>query len=133
MKVSRLALLFILGFMSTILLSQEQSGETKLGSESPTTDVYKVGGKVSAPRVIHAPDPHYTKEARQNKIEGKVVLWVVVGPDGRARDFKVLRSLGYGLDEEAVKAVEQWKFKPSKLKGQPVAVKVNIEVNFRLP
>ncbi len=93
---------------------------------------YRVGGGVSAPRTLFAPDPEYSEEARKAKYQGTVVLWVVVGPDGRTHDIRVQRSLGLGLDEKAVEAVRRWKFEPARKDGQPVAVQVNIEVNFRL-
>ena len=93
---------------------------------------YRVGGGVSAPRALFAPDPEYSEEARKAKWQGTVVLWVVVGPDGRAHDIRVQRSLGMGLDEKAVEAVRLWKFDPARKDGQPVAVQINVEVNFRL-
>jgi TonB family protein len=94
--------------------------------------LFRVGGGVSAPRAIYAPDPDYSEEARRAKYQGAVTLWVVVGPDGRVRDAKVSRALGMGLDEKALAAVRTWKFEPAMRNGQPVAVQVNIEVNFRL-
>jgi protein TonB len=93
---------------------------------------YRVGGGVSAPRPIYDPDPEYSEEARKAKFQGAVLLWVVVGADGRPRDIRVQRSLGMGLDEKAIEAVRLWKFEPSTLDGRPVAVQVNIEVTFRL-
>ncbi len=94
--------------------------------------VYKVGGGVSAPRTIFSPDPQYSDEARKAKYQGTVVLWMVVTPDGRARDIKVARSLGMGLDEKAIEAVRTWKFEPAMKDGHAVAVQINVEVNFRL-
>ena len=94
--------------------------------------VYRVGGGVSAPRVLYDPDPEYSEEARQAKYQGTVVLWVVIGADGRARDVQVGRALGMGLDEKAVAAVRNWRFQPAMKDGHAVAVQVNIEVNFRL-
>ncbi|MCI0348948.1 MAG: TonB family protein [Acidobacteriales bacterium] len=93
---------------------------------------YRVGGGVSAPRTLYAPDPEYSEEARKAKYQGVVVLWVVVGPDGRVHDMRVSRPLGLGLDEKALEAVKQWRFEPARKDGQAVAVQVNIEVNFRL-
>ena len=93
---------------------------------------YRVGGGVSAPRIVYSPDPDYSEEARKAKYQGTVVLWVVVGPDGRTRDIRVQRSLGLGLDEKAMDAVRTWKFEPARKDGQPVAVQINVEVNFRL-
>ncbi|HXZ79648.1 MAG TPA: energy transducer TonB [Terriglobales bacterium] len=95
--------------------------------------VFQVGKfGVSAPRAIYTPDPEYSEEARKAKYQGTVVLWLIVDPSGRPRDIRVSRSLGLGLDQKAVEAVRQWKFEPAKKDGQPVAVQINVEVNFRL-
>jgi len=93
---------------------------------------FRVGGGVSAPRALYTPEPEYSEEARKAKYQGTVVLWVVVGPDGRVHELKVQRSLGLGLDEKALEAVRQWKFEPARKDGQPVAVQINVEVNFHL-
>ena len=95
--------------------------------------VYRVGGGVSAPRVISQKDPEYSDEARRAHYEGTVVLWLIVGPDGLPHDVRVARSAGMGLDEKALEAVRQWRFEPALKDGQPVAVQINVEVNFRLP
>jgi protein TonB len=87
---------------------------------------------VSAPKALYAPDPEYSEEARKAKYQGTVVLWMVVGADGRAAQIRIQRSLGMGLDEKAIEAVRQWKFEPAKLNGQAVPVQINVEVNFRL-
>jgi periplasmic protein TonB len=94
--------------------------------------VFHVGGGVSAPRPIFQPDPEYSEEARKAKYQGTVVLGLVVGPDGRPRDMKVLRSLGLGLDEKAIDAVKNWRFDPALKDGKPVAVYISVEVDFRL-
>lgn len=94
--------------------------------------VYSVGGGVSAPRAIYDPDPEYSEEARKAKFQGTVLLWVIIAPDGRPRDIRVQRSLGMGLDQRAIDAVSRWRFEPATKDGRPVAVQVNIEVNFRL-
>jgi protein TonB len=94
--------------------------------------LFRVGGGVSAPRPIYDPDPEYSEEARHAKYQGTVLLWVVVGSDGKPHDIRVQRSLGMGLDEKAIEAVRQWKFEPSMKAGHPVAVQVNVEVSFRL-
>jgi periplasmic protein TonB len=93
---------------------------------------FRVGGGVSAPKAIYAPDPEYSEEARKVKHMGVVVLWLVVGPDGKPRDIRVVRTLGLGLDEKAIEAVKNWRFEPALKDGKPVAVQVNIEVNFHL-
>jgi TonB family protein len=94
--------------------------------------VFHVGGGVSAPRPIFSPDPEYSEEARKAKYQGVVVLGLVVGPDGRPRDMKVLRSLGLGLDEKAIEAVKNWRFEPAVKDNKPVSVYISVEVDFRL-
>jgi TonB family protein len=93
---------------------------------------YKIGGGVSAPKVIYQPDPEYSEEARKAKFSGTCVLWLVVGPDGKARDIRVARTLGLGLDEKAIEAVKTWRFEPGMKDGKPVATQLNVEVTFRL-
>jgi TonB family protein len=87
---------------------------------------------VTLPRAIHDPDPEYSDEARRNKYQGSVVLWLIVDAEGRPRDLRVQRSLGMGLDEKALATVSKWRFQPATLHGQPVAVQINVEVTFRL-
>ena len=94
--------------------------------------VYKVGGGVTAPRVIYAPDPEFSEEARKAKYQGTVVLWLVVGQDGRTHNIRVQQTLGMGLDEKATEAIRRWRFEPARKDGVPVAVQINVEVNFRL-
>jgi TonB family protein len=84
------------------------------------------------PRVIKQIQPQYSKDARKKKIQGRVVVWLAVGTDGLPRDIRVQQSLGYGLDEEAIKAVKKWKFLPARMGGQPVCVTIAVEVDFHL-
>jgi protein TonB len=93
---------------------------------------FRVGGGVSAPKIIYQPDPEYSEEARKAKYQGTCVLWLVVGPDGKPRDIRVQRTLGLGLDEKAIEAVRTWRFEPALKDGKPVAVQINVEVSFRL-
>jgi len=94
--------------------------------------VYRVGGGVSPPRPTFAPDPEYSEEARKAKYQGTVILTMIVGPDGKARDIRVSRSLGMGLDEKALEAVRTWRFDPARKNAQAVAVMISVEVTFRL-
>ncbi len=94
--------------------------------------VFRVGGGVSAPKVIYQPDPEFSEEARKAKFQGTCVVWFIVGPDGKPRDIRVHRTLGLGLDEKAVEAVKNWRFEPAMKDGKPVAVQVSAEVSFRL-
>jgi periplasmic protein TonB len=94
--------------------------------------VYKVGGGISAPQAISAPDPDYTEEARRAKKQGTCVLWLIVDAAGRPRDIKVVRGLGLGLDAKAMEAVRQWRFQPALKDGKPVDVQISVEVEFHL-
>jgi TonB family protein len=94
--------------------------------------VFRVGGGVSAPRALNTPDPEYSEEARKAKYQGTVVLWLIVDQNGRPQQVKVARSLGMGLDQKAIEAVRKWTFEPAMKDGKPVAVQINVEVNFRL-
>ena len=91
----------------------------------------KVGGPIKPPKLIEGPDPQYPEAARQAKYEATVALWVVVGTDGKIHDVAIKRPAGMGLDEAAIAAVLKWRFRPATRDGQPVAVQINIEVNFR--
>jgi len=95
---------------------------------------YPAAGKggVSIPRVIYDPDPDYTDAARLNKLQGTVGLWVIVGADGHVQDIHLRRGLGYGLDERAIAAVRTWRFEPARKDGQPIAVRVSVDVDFRM-
>src|SRR6266581_1342026 len=94
--------------------------------------VFRVGGGVSKPKAIYAPDPEYSEEARKAKYQGTCVVQLVVGPDGIPHDMRVVRTLGLGLDEKAIEAVQKWRFEPGKKDGVPVATLVNVEVQFHL-
>jgi len=94
--------------------------------------IFHVGDGVSAPRAIYTPEPEFSEEARKAKYQGVVVVTIVVGPDGRVHNPRVVRSLGMGLDEKAIEGVKTWKFDPSKKDGHPVAVEMNVEVAFNL-
>jgi TonB family protein len=94
--------------------------------------VFKVGGGISAPQAVSTPDPEYTEEARNAKAQGTCVLWMIVDDQGRPRDIKVVRGLGFGLDAKAVEAVRQWRFQPAMKDGRPVNVQISVEVGFKL-
>lgn len=94
----------------------------------------KPGSGVTLPQVLREVKPQYTKAAMQQKIQGTVWLSCVVGDTGDITDVTVSKSLDpeYGLDEEAVKAAWQWKFKPGQKDGKPVAVRITLELTFTL-
>lgn len=124
-----LSVTFFLG--GTLLFAQDTPEKTT--NSEPADIVYKSGTKgVTNPRAIYQPNPEYTEKARKKKLNGVVMLSIIVTPEGTVRDPVIARSLGYGLDEKALEAVRKWKFDPATKDGKPVAVQVAVEVNFRL-
>jgi TonB family protein len=87
---------------------------------------------LSQPRLIHKVEPNYSAEARSKKWQGTVYLQGVVGTDGIAHELRVTRGLGYGLDENAIEAVLQWRFSPGTKDGVAVPVIATFQINFRL-
>jgi protein TonB len=94
--------------------------------------VYHVGGGVSQPKVLVSADPEFSEEARKAKFSGNVLVYFIVDEHGNPTHVRVARGVGMGLDEKAVEAVRQYKFKPAMKDGKPVAVDLAIEVNFQI-
>jgi periplasmic protein TonB len=94
----------------------------------------KIGPDVTPPVIVEKTQPAYTEQAREARLEGSVLLSVVISSEGRTKDIKVIRGLGLGLDEKAVEALGTWKFQPARLRkdNTPVPVTANVEINFRL-
>ena len=84
------------------------------------------------PQLLWKTEPEYSEEARKARHQGSVMLALEIDQDGKPRNIRVVRSLGLGLDERAVEAVSQWRFKPGLLNGRPVNSPVSVEVSFRL-
>ncbi len=89
-----------------------------------------VEGQVMAPVKQHAPRPGFTEEARQARIQGVVILRVVIDAMGNVGHVKVLKGLPAGLTEAAVEAVRQWRYQPATLHGEKVPVYMNLTVQF---
>jgi len=87
---------------------------------------------VIPPRPIYRVEPSYTDGARATKLQGSVLLGILINDQGRPEDIKVIRSLDPGLDQQAMEAVQQWQFTPGMKDGLPIAVTAVVEVNFRL-
>lgn len=94
--------------------------------------VYRVGGGVSPPVLIYAPEAEFSDQARMAKYQGEVPVEIVVDAKGIPHDPHVIRPLGMGLDQKAIEAVQQYRFKPSRFKGQPVAVRMTVIVDFHM-
>jgi TonB family protein len=126
------------------LTDGRMSGEVSVGDRvskvvlSPAADsgFYPIAGGLgkSPPLPLKKVEPEYTEEARAARVQGTIVLQVEIDPSGTVAmtHIGVIRSLGLGLDEKAIEAVKQWKFKPASNNGTPVTAKATIEVNFRL-
>jgi protein TonB len=94
--------------------------------------VRQVGGGVKGPVIIYQPEPEFSEEARKAKFMGVVTVSLIVGADGKPQQVHVTRGVGMGLDDNAVAAVKQYRFKPATENGKPVAVYLNVEVNFEI-
>ena len=92
----------------------------------------KIGGGVSTPVVIYQVEPEFSEEARKAKFMGVVLVNLIVDAQGRPQNVYTLRGVGMGLDEKAIEAVKQYRFKPAMEGGKPVPVTLNIEVNFQI-
>lgn len=90
------------------------------------------GPCATPPRALSKVNPTYPEKARQSRHEGTVVLNVTVGRDGSTHDLHVVKGVDDAIDQAAMSAVSQWKFEPATYEGNPVAVELHIEVNFRL-
>jgi len=95
---------------------------------------YDIGSGVTSPRLLREIKPVYTAEAMRAKVQGVVQLRAIVLPDGSVGRVEVLKSLDpvFGLDQEAIKAARQWRFAPGMRLGEPVAVRVVLELSFTL-
>jgi periplasmic protein TonB len=96
--------------------------------------VYKAGTKgVAAPSVVYQVDPEYSAEALRAGVNAMVALRIVVNSAGKPTGIRVIKDAGYGLEEKAVEAIRQWKFKPGTKDGKPVAVEIAIQIEFHAP
>jgi len=115
-----------------VVLASGQQQDT-VGGEVPLEDqVARVGPGVSQPSVLEKHDPEYSQQARTAGVCGTVLLSLIVDIDGKAKRIRVIRGLGYGLDERAIAAVRDWTFAPGAKNGQPVPVYATIQTSFRL-
>jgi len=102
----------------------------KVKALAPPVPVYEV---TEMPKIAGKCRGDYTEEARGKRIEGTVVLELVVGSNGRTRSIKVIKGLGHGLDEQAIKALKRCRFKPGTRNGKPVAVRLrSFKIRFLL-
>jgi TonB family protein len=101
-------------------------------NQRDTQGIYTIGNGVSAPMLIRKREPDYTEAARAARVQGSVLLDIVVQPDGTAGAIEVRRSLDLGLDAKAIECVRDWRFRPGMKNGRPVPVRASVEINFHL-
>lgn len=101
-------------------------------AQAQSGEVYKIGQGITSPVLIKEVKPVYTKAAMDRKVQGSVELEAVILEDGTVGDTRVTRSLDDDLDQEAIKAAKQWRFRPGMKDGKAVPVQVDIELTFAL-
>ena len=121
----------VVGKRTTFGAIRPMSGYPPNVTAVPPSDVLKVGGVIRAPkRLVNVP-PRYPDDAVQAKVQGVVVLDVVVGADGVPTDVQVSKGVPM-LDAAAIEAVRQWRYEPTLMNGAPVPVAMTVNVNFTL-
>lgn len=114
----------VFGDGQPVLRILARSPETALLGQDHNYDV--------PPKALHTVEAEFSREARKKRIEGVVILSILVGVDGTPSDFKITQSVGYGLDENALAAVAQYRFQPATKSGVPVATRINVMISFHL-
>jgi TonB family protein len=92
----------------------------------------RVGNGVTFPKIVSQSDPQFSEGARRAKYQGTAAFSLIVDKTGRARDIRIVRPLGAGLDQKAVEVVSGWRFDPARKNGEPVEVEIAVEVDFHL-
>ena len=117
----------LLTILMAVLGCTPGTGTPQIGGQAP----FGPGGR--APRLIHRVEPEYTHEACLASAEGAVVLYAMVKSDGSVGKVRVIRSVGFGLDESAMDTVRQWRFIPGSKDGKPADIPASIEIRFGPP
>lgn len=107
--------------------------ETGTGeAKAPNIPIFSIGKGVTPPRVVFQRDPEFSDLAREAKYQGTIIVMLIVDKTGQARNIRIVRPLGLGLDQKAVATISMWRFDPAKKNGEPVNVEIAVEVSFRL-
>jgi TonB family protein len=114
---------------SAVLTVNETSWESPSGT-APQTD--HVGGSVTAPVPLNSVEAQYTDKAGRERINGKCLIALVVDRQGMPQNIRMVKTLDPGLDQNAMEAVERYRFKPAMRNGEPVPVRITVEVNFQI-
>jgi TonB family protein len=130
----------LLVFSAAPQCTAQSKAQGKAKSAAPNKDQVDVASlhaveitdDITPPRLTEVASPDYTPEAKKKKIEGTVTLAIVIDKKGDVADAKVIKGLGYGLDENAIIAVKEWKYKPAEKDGEAIAVKLEVTTDFYL-
>jgi periplasmic protein TonB len=101
-------------------------------TQRPGPPIYKASGSVTRPVVTYQVEPDYSEEARKAKLQGIVTIYFEVNEHGLPQNLRIFRPLGMGLDEKAIEAVLNWRFRPGYKDGRPVTVSCQMIITFRL-
>ncbi|HEV2213817.1 MAG TPA: energy transducer TonB [Terracidiphilus sp.] len=115
-------------------------GQTRFAPEDGSPDrpgegaekVSKVGGSVCAPILLLAPEAQYTDLARRSGVSGTCLIQLIVDQHGMPKNLRVIKPVGYGLDQAALSAVSLYRFKPGLWNGKPVPITITVQVNFKI-
>jgi len=124
----------------TLLPYPEAPRQTVYGADASANNLrarddwhpFKIGTDVTEPKLLKYVDAKYSEEARRKNIQDTVVLSLIIDSNGIPRNIQVVRSVGSGLDENAILAVKRYRFTPAEHAGRPVAVTIKVQCNFRL-
>ena|SRR6218665_935227 len=130
-------LLIVIGLLlsSAKIIQAQDNVDPKPDSVYTKVDVQPEfpGGMKALGKYVDGKNHHYPKEARENKIEGKVIVQFIINEDGTPSDFKVVKGIGYGCDEAAVEAFKKMpKWKPATVSGKPVKVRTQMGYLYKL-
>ena len=108
--------------------------ESRPSAKTTVSEVFRLGPSsgITPPRIISRVEPVYTEQARKAHLQGTIVLYVEVTPEGQLQNVQLLQGLGMGVDELAVERISQWRFEPATKEGKPVTVVILVEANFSL-
>ncbi|MGB8030318.1 MAG: energy transducer TonB [Terracidiphilus sp.] len=130
----QLAVALLLLLPAPFAASQQVAPPTDATAPTQANEpIYKIGGHISAPEIKHRVTAQYTDEALRANYQGVCLIGLIVDAQGKPQNIHVVRALGMGLDEKAIEAIRQYKFKPALLDHKtPVPVMITIEIDFRL-
>lgn len=120
-------------FIFSAALPQTFAQEEEEESSPPQQQAQPEQGRVVPPVLIEDVTAEYTDEAVKARVEGQVILELTINNSGEVRDVKLVQGLGYGLDEAAIEAAKNFRFRPATYNGEPIAVSLNFGIQFSLP